>query len=75
MIQKIFKYIYKKASPIISTIDSGINKFNNVHKNVINPFLNEYEGPHSDRLKFANKHLGKAVSEYDNLRSMALKSK
>ena len=30
--------------------------------------MNEYNGPHAERLKFANKHLGKAVNEYDNLK-------
>ena len=73
--KKIFNYIYKKTSPVISTIDSGINKFNNVYKNVINPVMNEYNGPHAERLKFANTHLGKAVNEYDNLRTMVLRSK
>ena len=37
--------------------------------------MNEYSGPHAEGLKFANKHLGKAVNEYDNLRTMVLRSK
>ena len=29
---QIFNYIYKKASPVMSNIDSGINKSNYVYK-------------------------------------------
>jgi hypothetical protein len=37
--------------------------------------MNEDDGHHADTFFHANKHLGKAVNEYDNLRSMVLRSK